>query len=116
MRITLTLLLAFLFVTPSFSQKSSTGQEEFIMCIVHGEYNFQEGTKIAGEFKTAFNAKIVRLDSNSGKFYVSFETGKVSKDDVIAFFQKKSMKATCLFKGVQGVDTAPADISRENCK
>lgn len=95
---------------------STEGEKEFIMCIVQGDYTQQQGFDIAKEFKTQYPAtSACRLDGVSKKFFIVFEKEKITKDQVIDFFAAKHFKATCLYKGVQGVDQVP-DLSAAECK
>ena len=94
----------------------SAGEQEFIMCIVHGEYTQQQGFEIAREFKAKYPVtSVARLDANSKKFFIVYEKEKISRDNVIGFFDAKKMKATCLHRGIHGVDKVP-DITAAECK
>lgn len=108
-----TLLLAGSF-SLGFMTKNQTNNE-FVMCIVHGEYDQKKGFELASEFKTKEGASVCRLDHTSKKFFAVFETGKVTRDEVIDFFATKGMKATCAVFGKHGVDTVP-DLDSKECK
>lgn len=102
------------FATMGF--KKAEGEKEFIMCIVHGDYNQEQALVLANEFKEAYPVvSMSRLDGISKKFYILYEADKITRDNVIDFFAGKKLHATCLHKGIYGKDAVP-NITAEECK
>jgi hypothetical protein len=91
----------------------ASGSDQFIMCLIKGEYDQAKAAKIQAEFQKKYTTKLFRLDHISKKFLITFDNGKISIAQVTEFFKSQGLSVTCATLGTQGVDAYP-DLTK--CK